>query len=269
MHGRGYKLSGSTNICVPAALLGQLWVIDPARVTSDRELPAGTRYADRAADVQRIHFYGEADRLSRRAQLLSRLAVNRDRLAARELLDLERLPPAATVVANSPPQRGDWRLASDVSVHVGAVHPRRRATSGAPLPVVDLGLAVYRAQAVHRVIRAGGRVAGSSWDTLGAWRFVIEAPAEVHPRDIHPGLRRLYRSANAELITTTRVFLERGGDAASAAAELQVHRTTLYYRLQRIEAITGIDIKDTNDGFDLLMALRLMAYRRVPEDEAD
>jgi hypothetical protein len=52
-----------------------------------------------------------------------------------------------------------------------------------------------------------------------------------------------------------------GGDIAHAAEQLHVHRTTLYYRIERIEAVTGVNLKTGADRGDLHMALRLAAYR--------
>ncbi|MCU1655428.1 MAG: hypothetical protein JWO57_84, partial [Pseudonocardiales bacterium] len=53
------------------------------------------------------------------------------------------------------------------------------------------------------------------------------------------------------------------GDIAATAAELHIHRTTLYYRLERIEALTGVNLKTSRQRDDLHMALRLAAYRRA------
>ena len=42
-----------------------------------------------------------------------------------------------------------------------------------------------------------------------------------------------------------------------AAAELRIHRQTLYYRLQRIEKLTGLDLADGRDRLTLHLALTL------------
>nr|WP_271211830.1 helix-turn-helix domain-containing protein [Rhodococcus wratislaviensis] len=36
--------------------------------------------------------------------------------------------------------------------------------------------------------------------------------------------------------------MDHAGDAAATAAELRIHRQTLYYRLGRIEDLTGLDL---------------------------
>ena len=72
---------------------------------------------------------------------------------------------------------------------------------------------------------------------------------------------RLARLPRAELMTTARVVLDHGGDVTAAAAELHIHRTTLYYRLERIETLIGVNLRTGPARDDLHMALLLAAYR--------
>jgi DNA-binding PucR family transcriptional regulator len=83
--------------------------------------------------------------------------------------------------------------------------------------------------------------------------------------DVHPGAEVLLALPRTELATTARVLLERDGDVMSAAQRLHVHRTTLYYRLERIEALTGVNLRSGVARNDLRMALRLAAYRQAAE----
>ena len=64
---------------------------------------------------------------------------------------------------------------------------------------------------------------------------------------------------------TARALLDNGGDVARTAGQLHIHRTTLYYRLDRIEALTGVDLKAGPGRDDLHMALRLAAFRLAAE----
>ena len=65
---------------------------------------------------------------------------------------------------------------------------------------------------------------------------------------------------------TARTVLDCGGDIARAAARLHIHRTTLYYRIERIEALTGVNLKASPQRDDLHMALRLAAFRLAAAD---
>ena len=55
------------------------------------------------------------------------------------------------------------------------------------------------------------------------------------------------------LVETLEAYLREGGAGSAAAKALHIHRTTLYYRLDRVREITGLDL---DDG-DVRMALQL------------
>jgi DNA-binding PucR family transcriptional regulator len=59
------------------------------------------------------------------------------------------------------------------------------------------------------------------------------------------------------------VVLDLGGDITAAAEALRVHRTTLYYRLDRIQELTGVDLRAGVGRTDLQLALWLAAYRQT------
>ena len=107
--------------------------------------------------------------------------------------------------------------------------------------------------------RAAARVAGAvsrfspvaHWAELGGWRPVTElaGPDPV----VVPLL------ADRVLTETAEAFLDCAGSASRAAEALQIHRQTLYYRLSRIEAVTGLDLAD--GGARLLLHSSLRAAR--------
>jgi DNA-binding PucR family transcriptional regulator len=89
------------------------------------------------------------------------------------------------------------------------------------------------------------------WSELGAWRLVSVLPG--------PDPAVLPLLDDAVLSQTAEVFLDCAGSASRAAAELRVHRQTLYYRLTRIAALTGLDLADGDDR--LLLHASLKAAR--------
>jgi hypothetical protein len=62
------------------------------------------------------------------------------------------------------------------------------------------------------------------------------------------------RVAGVELVTTLSVYLDCGCDYDMAAGELGIHRSTLRYRLHRIQEISGQDLGETSARFDLHVA---------------
>jgi hypothetical protein len=52
-------------------------------------------------------------------------------------------------------------------------------------------------------------------------------------------------------------YFEAGGDFTEAAKRLYVHRNTLRYRLQRVEALSGVRLGDPLERFALELQVRL------------
>jgi PucR family transcriptional regulator, purine catabolism regulatory protein len=62
---------------------------------------------------------------------------------------------------------------------------------------------------------------------------------------------------NAELVETLEAFFACHGNLSQTAARLHIHRNTLTYRLERISAITRMDLDDPDARFSLQLALKL------------
>jgi PucR C-terminal helix-turn-helix domain len=252
--------------CVPLRtgrqLHGYLWVLDADGTVTEADLPGLVACAELAAATLAQDAATAAERDQRRAALLARLLVGPDEAAARDLIGLEGLGPDATVAVCAPRAAGGWDLDGGMSAHVNPP-ARRAATSGPAVPLADLRVAVQRAAVTRRVLRAGAQLPRPAWDALGSWRLIAAAPADLTVADLHPGADALARLPRPDLMITARAVLDHGGDIARTAAALHIHRTTLYYRLDRIEVLTGVNLKTGPDRDDLRMALRLAAYRRV------
>jgi len=250
--------------CVPLRtgrdLLGYLWVLDPDQGVTEADLPALVECAELAAATIAEQRLTGAARDHRRATLLAQLAAGEDLDAARELIRLEELDPAVTVLVTAPPATGGWELPGGFRVQL-AGRQRTEATSGPPVPLARLHVAVARARVVLRVLRAGAVLPRPSWDALGGWHLIVNAPDSLAVADLHPGAPALAAPGRADLLRTARALLDAGGDVAGTAERLHIHRTTLYYRIDRIEAVTGVNLRTGVDRDDLHLALRLLAYR--------
>ena len=251
--------------CMPlradGELLGLLWVLDPDDRVSSDELPAIVECAARAADVLARAEVSRRDVARRRNQLVRVLLQGPDRAAAAELIRVERLRVEASVQVDAGGRRGGWPLPGGLRAYVAGDRPRA-ATSGAPLPLVDLAEAVRRALATLTAVRAGAQLDPVSWDALGAWRLVVDAPSDLTVAQLHPAAETLASLPRDDLLTTARTVLDLG-DVTAAAERLHLHRTTLYYRLDRIAELTGVDLREGRSRTDLQLALWLDAYRRA------
>ncbi|MDM5463030.1 helix-turn-helix domain-containing protein [Bacillus cereus] len=62
---------------------------------------------------------------------------------------------------------------------------------------------------------------------------------------------------NIDLYNTLHVFLQNNGNVKSAAKELFIHRSSLLYRLEKIESLISVDLNHAEVRFNLMMALKL------------
>jgi PucR family transcriptional regulator, purine catabolism regulatory protein len=62
---------------------------------------------------------------------------------------------------------------------------------------------------------------------------------------------------NVDLLQTIRVFLHCNGNLTEAAEKLYIHRSTLQYRLEKIEEMLGFSLNGSEQRFNLMMALKL------------
>lgn len=107
----------------------------------------------------------------------------------------------------------------------------------------------------------------AAWSALGVYRTLCLLPSDELASDaLHPGLRALLESeGGGALVDTLETYLDHAGDAKATAAALFIHRTSLYYRLGRIEQIAGVTLGDGNDRLALHLGLkvaRLAGLRR-------
>ncbi|WP_148640435.1 PucR family transcriptional regulator, partial [Streptomyces azureus] len=120
--------------------------------------------------------------------------------------------------------------------------------------LAELGTAWWEASAAARAASAEPRLGPvAQWASIGPFRLLTALPPEVA---CDPVVHALLFPVHQELARTAEVYLDCAGQAARAAAELGIHRQTLYYRLSRIEKLTGLDLDDGEDRLLLHMALK-------------
>lgn len=93
----------------------------------------------------------------------------------------------------------------------------------------------------------------AQWAAIGPYRLLTALP-DTAPHDV--AVRALLTPAHTELARTAEVFLDCAGQAGRTAAALGIHRQTLYYRLSRVEQLTGLDLDEGEDRLLLHMALK-------------
>jgi len=111
------------------------------------------------------------------------------------------------------------------------------------------------------------------WSRLGVGQVLVKlAMAGEDAPVVHPGLHRLLRSPEAlPLVETLEMYLDVAGNVQLTSKRLNLHRTSLYYRLQRVEELAGTDLKDGMERLALHFTLKVarMTGEYVPRRHDD
>ncbi|GAB3866602.1 helix-turn-helix domain-containing protein [Nocardioides maradonensis] len=131
---------------------------------------------------------------------------------------------------------------------------------GVPTPdLADLRTSWRQARLAARVLTAvPERRPVAAWADLGIYRLLACGPEAVLTEAVvDDAVRRLLELDDPDLRTTALTYLRAGGNVQRAAEQLSVHRQTVYYRLQRIGKVTGLDLTDGEDQLRLHLGLTL------------
>ncbi|HEY7596884.1 MAG TPA: helix-turn-helix domain-containing protein [Actinophytocola sp.] len=284
-------------VCVPARhrerLLGFVWLIDAGPPMSDEDVAIAAKTAPALA-LTLFHDSLAAGLTSRReAEAVSAVLLG-DRAAAREgarlLVEAGGFagdePVTALVVRPVPASvaLADGLLAARARLACRPLHLVRGdhgvlLCPGRPPDPVEVGTLTgvpavvgaggpraladaaesYR-EALHAAevaLRVPGYGPAASWSSLGVYRMLSTAPSAL-PAQLHPGLERLLADpASRSLVETLETYLDLAGSVVATARTLRLHRTSLYYRLQRVEQLAGTDLHDGDERLMLHLSLKM------------
>ena len=199
------------------------------------------------------------------------LSFTRDDLARRQIAGaagavvdvLVVLLPAEAVAAHTRVRRSVDDLRAALAVRV----PGSEVSAGLGHPAAGLSAlreSVREARdAVSIAQELGNREQTTFYGDLKLYQLLLA----VKDRNLDQ-LRRFYRETmgalaehderrGGELSRTLDGFFEANGNLARAAANLEVHRNTLVYRLERISELTGLDLDDPENRLVLHLALKV------------
>ena len=103
-----------------------------------------------------------------------------------------------------------------------------------------------------------------AFEQTGAYRLLLSAMSE-NPSE----LQRFYAETveplvaydeqyETDLLQTLETFLEADGNVAGTAQRLFTHRHTVYYRLERVRELTGLDVSSSDGREKLSLGLKAM-----------
>jgi DNA-binding PucR family transcriptional regulator len=103
-----------------------------------------------------------------------------------------------------------------------------------------------------------------AFEQTGAYRLLLSAMSE-NPSE----LQRFYAETveplvaydeqyETDLVRTLETFLEADGNVAGTAQRLFTHRHTIYYRLERVRELSGLDVSSSDGREKLSLGLKSM-----------
>ena len=128
----------------------------------------------------------------------------------------------------------------------------------------DLPRAAGEALLAANVAQGGSDGVALAFEQTGAYRLLLSAMSE-NPSE----LQRFYSETvepllaydeqyETELVRTLATFLEADGNVAGTAQRLFTHRHTIYYRLERVRELSGLDVSSSDGREKLSLGLKAM-----------
>ena len=129
----------------------------------------------------------------------------------------------------------------------------------------DLPRAVSEALLAANVAQGGSDgPAALAFEQTGAYRLLLSAmsenPAELqrfYAETVEP-LVAYDEQYETDLMRTLETFLEADGNVAGTAQRLFTHRHTIYYRLERVRDLSGLDVSSSDGREKLSLGLKSM-----------
>jgi DNA-binding PucR family transcriptional regulator len=186
------------------------------------------------------------------------LLALRRRLGGHHPLHLVRFDHAVLLTAGPPVSPDELHTAMPVPVVVGIGRSR---------PALAEAAESYREarHAAEVTARVPGLGRTAEWAKLGVYRMLTHLPDQ----ELHPGLEGLLADAQyLPLLETLETYLDLAGSAVATSRVLRLHRTSLYYRLQRVEKLARTDLKDGGERLALHLSLKMarLSGRYSPRD---
>ena len=103
----------------------------------------------------------------------------------------------------------------------------------------------------------------TAYNTLGIGRLIYQLPINLCRIFIDEIFgSNVPSELDDETLTTINKFFENNLNVSETARQLYVHRNTLVYRIEKLEASTGLDIRTFEDALTFKIALMVVSYMK-------
>ena len=235
---------------------------------------AEAKAVEARCDLSRPHVFLHAERAAAQdpgppwPELVARVQARLRRVYRRAFFDarhdsLRALVPLASSDRDAIEQLGRAcnALAREYGLLVGLTEPDTGA-AGARRRMRE---AADAARILRSLAGGGGAI---SYDQLGAYRYLVHLELDEAPQDRYgqavEALLEYDARRNAQLVETLETFLGARSSVTTSARALYIHPNTVRQRLDRIEQITGVKLREA-DLLSLELALKVARLHTVRE----
>ena len=128
--------------------------------------------------------------------------------------------------------------------------------------VKDLNKAYKEAEmaiTVGKIFQDENRVL--SYDKLGIGRLIYQLPVTLCRLFLKEVFKDgVIEALDSEMVVTIQKFFERNLNVSETARRLFIHRNTLVYRLDKIQRLTGLDLRTFDDAIIFKVAMLVKNY---------
>lgn len=105
-----------------------------------------------------------------------------------------------------------------------------------------------------------------SYDQLGIGRLIYQLPVPLCNMYIKEVLHgRTIEEFDEEILTTVNKFFENNLNVSETSRQLYIHRNTLVYRLDKLQKMTGLDLRNFEDAITFKITLMVSKYMNYME----
>jgi carbohydrate diacid regulator len=122
----------------------------------------------------------------------------------------------------------------------------------------------HMAMDVGQIFYAGRRIL--SYNELGIGRLIFQLPVNLCKMFLHEIFGDYDPSSiDQETLATINTFFDNNLNVSETARQLFIHRNTLVYRMEKLQKVTGLDIRTFEDAMTFRIALMVSEYMKFLE----
>lgn len=119
---------------------------------------------------------------------------------------------------------------------------------------------------VGRIFYAGRRIL--SYNELGIGRLIYQLPVNLCRMFLHEIFGDYDPSLiDQETLATINTFFDKNLNVSETSRQLFIHRNTLVYRMEKLQKVTGLDIRTFEDAMIFRIALMVSQYMKYLESK--